>query len=405
MKQPFTFSPPFRNGLIRAPLGLERSFEPAWSGYSTTEEAGFQSYFGFDQGRSQASPEIRIHSMARSPESGLFSSLPSRRPPIGKFFLSMVAESLGLILLAWVGVLHPEVLTPVRDYHFIQLVNTPIPVDHEPAPVRYIEPPAIARREGVVHVPALEKPKVSQEEISPPKVEIATTQPPKLPPAAPVIPRELVRTNVFSTGNSDPPTIARAPQHVQTGGFGDPNGVPAHDNKAKPVTIASLGSFELPTGSGHGNGTAGGRGVAGVVASAGFGNGIATGDGSGRVNTSRGTVRESGFVAADAMSPAQTQPKPADNSAARFVPAEILFKPAPAYTTEARNLRIEGEVLLEVVFESTGKLRIVRVVQGLGHGLDESAVRAAQQIRFKPALRDGQPTDFTAVIHIVFQMT
>jgi TonB family protein len=67
-------------------------------------------------------------------------------------------------------------------------------------------------------------------------------------------------------------------------------------------------------------------------------------------------------------------------------------------------LHIEGEVLLEVVFESSGKLRVVRVIRGLGHGLDENAIQAAQQIHFKPALRDGQPADSTAVLHIVFQL-
>ena len=72
---------------------------------------------------------------------------------------------------------------------------------------------------------------------------------------------------------------------------------------------------------------------------------------------------------------------------------------------EARKLRIEGEVLLEVVFASTGKLRVVRVVHGLGHGLDEAAIQAAEQIHFKPALRDGQPADSNAVLHILFQLT
>jgi TonB family protein len=74
------------------------------------------------------------------------------------------------------------------------------------------------------------------------------------------------------------------------------------------------------------------------------------------------------------------------------------------YTDEARSLKIQGEVLLEVVLEASGKLRIVRVVRGLGHGLDDAAVRAAEQIRFKPALRDGQPADSTAVLHIIFQL-
>jgi len=67
-------------------------------------------------------------------------------------------------------------------------------------------------------------------------------------------------------------------------------------------------------------------------------------------------------------------------------------------------LRIEGEVLLEVVFEASGKLHVNRVVRGLGHGLDDAAIRAAEQIRFKPALRNGQPADSNAVLHIVFQL-
>jgi TonB family protein len=90
--------------------------------------------------------------------------------------------------------------------------------------------------------------------------------------------------------------------------------------------------------------------------------------------------------------------------AVRMTPAEILSKPVPAYTDEARSKRIEGEVLLEVVLEASGRLRVLKVVRGLGYGLDDSAVRAAEQIRFKPALRDGQPSDSTAVVHIIFQL-
>jgi hypothetical protein len=58
-----------------------------------------------------------------------------------------------------------------------------------------------------------------------------------------------------------------------------------------------------------------------------------------------------------------------------------------------------------VVFPASGEqVRVNRVVKGLGHGLDEAAIRAAEQIKFKPALSNGHPVDFPAVIHIVFQM-
>jgi TonB family protein len=61
-------------------------------------------------------------------------------------------------------------------------------------------------------------------------------------------------------------------------------------------------------------------------------------------------------------------------------------------------------VLVEAVFEATGKVRVLRVVRGLGYGLDDAAIHAAEQIRFKPALKDGQPSDQTVVLHIIFQL-
>jgi TonB family protein len=96
--------------------------------------------------------------------------------------------------------------------------------------------------------------------------------------------------------------------------------------------------------------------------------------------------------------------KPAGAVATATLPVEILSKPRPLYTEEARRSRIEGEVLLEVLFAASGPARIVRVVRSLGHGLDETAMAAARDIRFRPAQRDGQPVDSSAVVHIVFQL-
>jgi TonB family protein len=91
-------------------------------------------------------------------------------------------------------------------------------------------------------------------------------------------------------------------------------------------------------------------------------------------------------------------------AAARLTPVEILSKPKPLYTADARAKNIEGEVLVEVRFDSSGDVRVLRVVRGLGHGLDETAVAAAQGIRFRPATRDGAVVDSTALVHIVFQL-
>jgi TonB family protein len=112
-----------------------------------------------------------------------------------------------------------------------------------------------------------------------------------------------------------------------------------------------------------------------------------------------------GFVASNEA------PKPSAPSASKAPepdkiekPVEILSKPRPEYTDEARKMRIEGEVLLRVLFTSAGEARVLEVTRGLGYGLNESAIRAAQQIRFKPAQRTGQPVDSTAIVHIVFQL-
>jgi TonB family protein len=96
--------------------------------------------------------------------------------------------------------------------------------------------------------------------------------------------------------------------------------------------------------------------------------------------------------------PAKAQPQVA------VVPPEVIFEPHPQYTDEARQLRIQGEVTLQVRFGANGKVEVLRVVSGLGHGLDEQAERVAQQIRFKPGLKNGQPADNVTYIHILFQL-
>lgn len=347
--------------------------------------------------------------MALYPEDGMLGLLPESRPPWKEFLFSMGTQSICLFLLLIIGLLHPQVLVPeARDYHFVQLVNTPPPVKLEPAPLKVLAKPEVVKLQ-VPNPDALRLPaptiKPKAEDPVAPKVQLANKMPDLPPSTKPVIPRQLVKTDVFSTGSSATPTIARAPQQVQTGGFGDPNGVPARPTEGRAVNIAQMGSFDLPSGPGTGNGTGGARGAKGVVASAGFGSGVATGDGSGRVSGTRGTVRQGGFGDADGPAAAPTpRPKPVDQNAGRLIPAEILFKPNPIYTDEARKMRLEGEVLLEVVLGANGQLKISRVVRGLGHGLDEAAIKAAEQIKFKPATRDGQAADSTAILHIIFQL-
>jgi TonB family protein len=226
----------------------------------------------------------------------------------------------------------------------------------------------------------------------------ASAAPTPVPPK-PETAKLQLKTNVFS-GSSAQPTIKAPVQQVQTGGFGDPNGFRGQTDVTAKLNAPKLGGFDRPTGPGDGNGSAGAHGRPGVIASAGFGSGVATTGGS--QESPGGGVHSGGFGDARAASgePAAAR----SNAPAAMVPVEIVEKPQPQYTKEARDLKIEGEVHLKVLFQADGGVRVLQVVHGLGHGLDEAATSAAQKIRFKPAQRDGRPCDMTATVHIVFQL-
>jgi TonB family protein len=234
----------------------------------------------------------------------------------------------------------------------------------------------------------VEAPKVVVNQFAAPELKIANAVRP-----------QLVHTGDFG-GSSQKPTVNAAVEKVQTGGFGDPNGLTGTGRQGAKLYSASTGSFDLPAGAGQGNGSGGANGIKGTVASTDFGSGIATGGkGNGRSN---GSIATGGFGAEQVV---HGGPKiaPADSGPAS-TPVEITFKPNPVYTDDARNLKLEGEVLLEVSFSANGILHVNRVVRGLGHGLDEAAVAAANKIRFRPALRSGAPIDSTAIVHVTFQL-
>jgi TonB family protein len=118
--------------------------------------------------------------------------------------------------------------------------------------------------------------------------------------------------------------------------------------------------------------------------------------------TSNGAISSGGF--GDTTVAANTTIARKSDAPAATTPVEILSKPRPAYTAEARSLQLEGEVLLEIRFAASGNTRCLRVIRGLGHGLDETAIAAAREIRFRPARQDGSTIDSDAIVHIQFQL-
>lgn len=210
-----------------------------------------------------------------------------------------------------------------------------------------------------------------------------------------------VHTGAFNPGSMAKSTVKKPSREVQTGGFGAANGVPNNPSADSHTQVAMLGSFNLPSGAGHGNGTDGARGVRGTVAGSGFGNAVGAASGGRADGAVSQSVHQSSFGSVVAgHKAAQTR---AAQSAA-FKPVVVLSEPKPVYPPEARRLHIQGQVVLRVLFEASGKLRILGVVHGLGHGMDGAAIRAAKGIRFKPAEHNGRAMTSTAMVHIIFQL-
>ena len=85
-------------------------------------------------------------------------------------------------------------------------------------------------------------------------------------------------------------------------------------------------------------------------------------------------------------------------------PPKPLSAPDPAYSEAARASKVTGTVVLRLVVDAAGMPRSIRVTRPLGFGLDEMAVRAVEEWRFKPAERDGVPVAVQMNIEVTFRL-
>lgn len=83
----------------------------------------------------------------------------------------------------------------------------------------------------------------------------------------------------------------------------------------------------------------------------------------------------------------QRQPSHSDAVDSRPV---LLNQPRPLFTEEARKNKVQGVVKVRILVDATGSVKEVVVTRGLPDGLNEQAIRAAYQMHFRPALRNGQ---------------
>jgi len=336
--------------------------------------------------RRESHPQIRL--------------LPGKRIDWRTLCVSYGAQAVLLLVILVMGILTPEKMN-LKTYK-IETVSLK-PFEPPPPPkirikmpklVARLQPPVVIEQPKLIVPREIRKPKVETPEVEAPKIVSVEA---KLNPALLDSKKPLpvtIHTGDFA-GSAQQPTVNKPIEKVQTGGFGDPNGLKGQGKAGAKLVAAQMGSFDMPTGAGQGNGSGGAKGVKGIVASADFGSGVATGG-----HGVQGTVQQSGF---GAQQPVQKVAKTLAVDAPT-TGVEILSKPTPVYTQEARDLKLEGQVLLDILFTADGHVQIQRVVRGLGHGLDEAAQVAASKMRFKPAMKNGQPVDSTAVVHVVFQL-
>jgi periplasmic protein TonB len=155
------------------------------------------------------------------------------------------------------------------------------------------------------------------------------------------------------------PQLANLPQ-INLLNLGDPNGIPGPPSAGPGV------------GGGIGNGQ--GRGVG-----EGKGPGVGPGEGGGNGG---GIFRVGGGVSAPT----------------------VVSRVEPQYSEEARKARYQGTVILEAIVRRDGTVDIQRVVRSLGFGLDENAIQALKQWKFRPGMRNGIPVDVSLNIEVNFNL-
>jgi periplasmic protein TonB len=158
-----------------------------------------------------------------------------------------------------------------------------------------------------------------------------------------------------------PPQVRMAENHMPTMGL--PTAAPL------PAAPPSNG-----TGSGGGIGSGSGGGVG-----SGHGPGVGPGSGGG---IGGGVFKVGGGISA---------PQP-------------IATPDPDYTEEARRAKTQGTCILWMIVDAAGQPRDIRVVRGLGFGLDAKAIEAVKQWRFQPALKDGKAVNVQISVEVAFHL-
>jgi len=351
----------------------------------------------------------------RYPERTTFGLLPEPEGRAGSFFTSLVVNGLILALLLFIGATAKKVMDQ-HKYEYTELI-VPTPPPPPPPKIKVKVPPTPKDLPEPVRLP--------EPKFQPPKIKIPKPEPkpdlkpvameakvalPTVKPAKPAVvlaPQPKAALTAAMPAQSPQVKPSTAPVHL-----GETFGVTPNPNATRPATVAAIGNpyggMQGPavaphgvvgsTGIGNGLKSGSNAGVVGKVASAGIPG--ATGTSSAGSTYGNAKVASAGIPAVTAAAPVQ----PVVQQASSSTTLDLLSVPEGQYTAEAKQLRVQGDVVLRCTFTASGQVLVQSVVHGLGHGLDEEARRVAQLIKFRPATRNGQAVDLTTNIKIKFQL-
>ncbi len=344
--------------------------------------------------------------MTYTPGRTNFGLLPEPERSTASFVTSSVIN-LGIVaLILYIGATAKHVIE-AHQYEMTELI---VPTTPPPQPKVKVPPPPKLPPPPQPPKLQMEAPKITMPKPKPEPKPIQMEAKLALPvvkaaakPAIILAPQPKAALTAAMPAQNPQVRPSTAPVHL-----GQTFGVTPNPNATRPATIAAIGN---PYGGMQGPAVA----PHGVVGSTGIGNGLRSGSNAGMV----GRVASAGIPGATGNANSGSYGKVASAgipgvTVVRAAPAvvaspvttdlEVLSKPSVQYTSEARQLKVQGDVILRVTFLATGQVVVEGVVHGLGHGLDEEARRVAQQIRFRPATRDGRPVNLTTTITISFQL-
>lgn len=254
--------------------------------------------------------------------------------------------------------------------------NEPLPDRNEPARLVFLATPGPGggggggglRQSAPPPKAAMKGPAKVKSPVPPPK-RLTTRKPLPEPPRRPV---PVVATPAPRSVEPPPP----APRPPLTPQVIAPVVTAAADPDDRAGVLAESPAETESQGSGSGTGVGTGQGT-GI--GEGTGAGIGPGSGGG---TGGGPYRPGSGITAP----------------------ELLKEVRPEFTEEARRRGVEGDVVLEIVVRADGRVGEVKVVQGLGAGLDRNAIEAVKQWRFSPARRYGTPVDVMVEVAVAFKL-